>query len=272
MRPDSIMPGADFGKTAADYAAHRAGPPDSLFERLAAHGIGLPGQRIWDLGSGTGALARPLASRGARVVSSDISLPMLQTGVTLARQGGVIVEPLRASAEQIPVRAGALDVITASQCWHWFDRPRTATECFRVLRHGGQVAITHFDWIPRPGNVVEASEALILAHNPQWGGAGGVGQHPHIAGDVAAAGFRDIEIFAFDVEVPYTHEGWRGRIRASAGVGGFLPPEEVARFDAEHAAMLAERFPEDPLRALHRVWTLVAQKPPASDRSGGTRR
>ncbi len=61
--------------------------------------------------------------------------------------------------------------------------------------------------------------------------------------------------------MPYTHEGWRGRIRASAGVGGSLPPADVTRFDAEHAALLAEHYPEDPLSIPHRVWTLVATKP-----------
>src|SRR5918996_1531463 len=32
----------------------------------------------------------------------------------------------------------------------------------------------------------------------------------------------------FDLEVPYSHEAWRGRIRASAGVGASLSPEGVA--------------------------------------------
>ncbi len=35
----------DFGRTAADYARHRAGFPEQLFERLAARGIGRAGQR-----------------------------------------------------------------------------------------------------------------------------------------------------------------------------------------------------------------------------------
>jgi hypothetical protein len=50
----------------------------------------------------------------------------------------------------------------------------------------------------------------------------------------------------------------RGRIRASAGVAAFLPAEAVQTFDEEHAAMLAERFPDDPLLFPHRVWALVA--------------
>lgn len=53
----------DWGRTSADYAEHRPGPPARLFDMLAALGIGTPGQRVLDLGTGTG-LARA-SSRGA---------------------------------------------------------------------------------------------------------------------------------------------------------------------------------------------------------------
>lgn len=64
----------DFGRTADDYARHRAGFPDSLFKRLSELGIGLEGQDVVDLGTGTGtlgratreALARRLFPRGTR--------------------------------------------------------------------------------------------------------------------------------------------------------------------------------------------------------------
>ena len=58
--------GVDFGKTADDYAAHRAGFPRALFDRLAAMGIGRSGQRLLDLGTGTGTLARGFAGGGPR--------------------------------------------------------------------------------------------------------------------------------------------------------------------------------------------------------------
>ncbi|MDQ6781646.1 MAG: class I SAM-dependent methyltransferase, partial [Candidatus Eremiobacteraeota bacterium] len=43
----------DFGKTASDYGRFRAGFPDRFFERLLAGWIA-PGQRVLDLGTGTG--------------------------------------------------------------------------------------------------------------------------------------------------------------------------------------------------------------------------
>ena len=56
------------------------------------------------------------------------------------------------------------------------------------------------------------------------------------------------------VDVPFSHADWRGRIRASAGIRASLPPEAVERFDIELAAVLAERFPDEPLAVPHRVW------------------
>jgi SAM-dependent methyltransferase len=256
------MPGADFAKTAADYAAHRSGPPGELFDRLASFGAGWPGQRICDLGSGTGALARPMALGGVRVIATDIARPLLVEARKLAMAQGVELDgPVLCKAEALPFATDSLDAMTASQCWHWFDRSVAAAECYRVVRPGGWLVITHFDWLPLRGSVVEATEALIVQHNPGWRGVGGRGIYPDWPADASNAGFGQIETFSFDVETPYTHQGWRGRIRASAGVGGSLDDGAVERFDAELATLLAERFPEDPLAAPHRVWALVARKP-----------
>src|SRR5215468_8180096 len=67
----------DFGATAADYATHRAGFPDSFFARLAALGIGVGGQQLVDVGTGTGTLARGFARRGCRVIGIDPKEAML---------------------------------------------------------------------------------------------------------------------------------------------------------------------------------------------------
>jgi len=57
----------DWSRTSADYAMHRPGPPARLYELLAALGVGAGGQRLLDLGTGTGLVAREFARRGAVV-------------------------------------------------------------------------------------------------------------------------------------------------------------------------------------------------------------
>ncbi len=249
----------DFGRTAADYGRWRAGYPEELYTRLASFGVGVVGQRILDLATGTGFLGRGFARRGCAVTGLDISLPLMSEARRLDSDEGLAMNYLRARAESLPLRGGSFDVVTAGQSWHWFDRVAVAHEARRVLRPGGWLGIAPFDWIPLPGNVVEATEPLIMRHNPAWHLGGGLGIHPAYTRDVGLAGFIDLETFSFDVQVPYTHEGWRGRIRASAGIGGQLPPAQVADFDAEHTAMLRARFPQDPLDVLHRTFAIVCR-------------
>jgi len=249
----------DFGRTASDDALHRAGFPERFFERLAVLGIGRLGQVVIDVGAGTGTVARGLARRGCTVIGVDPSGALLAQARALAVAEGLRVDFREGRAEALPVEDAAVDVVAAGQCWHWFDRTRAAAEARRVLRPGGRVVIAHFDWLPLPGSAVEATEALVLAYNPAWAFAGGTGLHPAWLADLSGAGFVDLETASFDVAVTYSHEAWRGRIRASAGVAASLPADDVARFDAEHASLLAARFP-DPVEAPHRVWWVTGRR------------
>jgi SAM-dependent methyltransferase len=247
----------DFGHTAADYARHRAGFPETFFERLKQRGAGLPGQTIVDLGTGTGTLARGFARRGCQVIGFDISGPMLEQARRLSEQDGAAVDYRLGQAEQTGLDSGTADVVAAGQCWHWFDGPAAAREAARILRPQGLAVIAHFDWIPLKGNVVEATEQLILDYNPEWRGAGGHGLYPRWMRDLGEAGFHGLETFSYEVFAPYSHEDWRGRIRASAGVGASLTPEKVADFDRDLSSLLQARFPQPVLHVHHRVWALT---------------
>jgi hypothetical protein len=71
--------------------------------------------------------------------------------------------------------------------------------------------------------------------------------------DLERGGFADCGSFSVDFDLPYSQKDWRGRIRASAGIGPSLSPDAVAAFDAEHAAMLARDFPGDSIPVPHRI-------------------
>ena len=250
----------DFGKTASDYGRYRAGFPDEFYDRLWARGVFERGSVVLDLGTGTGTLARGFALRGCETVGLDQSAELLAEARRRDAELGLTIEYVEARAESIPFGDSTFDLLSAGQCWHWFEASRAASEAHRVLKDAGWIVIAHFDWIPIAGNVVDATEQLIMQHNSRWQMAGGNGIHPGELTDVVAAGFANIESFSFDLGAVYTHEAWRGRIRASAGVAASLPPEQVSRFDADLAALLASRFPEDPLVVPHRVWSVMARK------------
>jgi SAM-dependent methyltransferase len=251
----------DFGKTASDYGRFRAGYPAELYRRLEAFGVGAAGQRVLDLATGTGFLSREFARRGCHVTGLDLSIPLMLEARRLDHEAHVTSNYVRARVEALPFVDGSFDLVTAGQSWHWFERDRAAAEAYRVLKPGGRLLIAHFDWVSLPGNVVEATEALIVKHNPDWKLGGGTpGIYPRWPRDVAIAGFRDIDTFSFGVMAPYTQEGWRGRIRASAGIAAQLSPDQVEAFDRDLEQLLNSHFPADPMAVHHRTFALVCRR------------
>jgi SAM-dependent methyltransferase len=259
-RPSTSAPATiDFGRTAADYGKHRAGFPDGLYARLDAFGVGRAGQHVLDLGTGTGTLGRGFAERGCHVTGLDRSAELLGEARRIDRDAGRATRYVRARAEAPPFGDGAFDVVGAGQCWHWFDRAAVGARARQLLRSGGALLIAALDWVALPDSVADASETLIEEYNPDWAFRGWCYTHLRLLDEVGRYGFGDRQSFAYDLEIPYTHEAWRGRIRASAGVAASLSPERVRAFDEAHARVLAERFPQAVLQVPHRVFALIAR-------------
>jgi SAM-dependent methyltransferase len=258
----------DFAPTATDYASHRAGFPPELLDLLAARGIARAGARVADLGTGTGSLARLFARHGCEVTGVDVAAPLLEQARRLDRDAGVEIDYQQGRAEETGLPGDSFDVVSAGQCWHWFDRPAATREVARLLVDGGAAVIAHFDWLAMPGNVVAATQKVILRYTPPgssahgpWRFSQGIGLYPQWLVDLQSGGFAGIETFSFDVEVPYSHEAWVGRVRASAPIAATLDDERVRACSDELAALLAEGFPEDPLSIPHRVWAVTARAP-----------
>lgn len=250
----------DFGLTAADYVAHRAGFPDEFFERIAERGLVPAGTRLLDIGCGTGGIARGMAARGCHSYALDIAPQLIRQARLLDQTENLRTGYVLAPAEQLAFADDAFDVVVAGQCWHWFDGIRVAGQIKRILRPGGAVIIAHFDWLPCADNIVAATEALILRHNPAWALGGGDGFYPQWLCHLRRANFDHVETFSFDLDVPYSHASWRGRIRASAGVAASLDRAQVRRFDRDLRQLLRASFPAEPLQVPHRVFAVMGRK------------
>lgn len=249
---------ADFGKTARDYLTHRPGFPKSLFVKLQDWGIGVGQQTIIDLGTGTGTIAQNLSTSINQIFGIDPSKEMLAAARELSVNTNI--QYLVGRAEATGLNDNIADVVTAGQCWHWFDHRLAAAEILRILKPTGVLVVPYFDWIPLSGNIVRRTEALIEQYNPAWKGGNQFGIHPQLFRQLGDNGFTNFKSFTYDEQIEFSHRAWRGRIRASAGVGASLSVTDVDQFDQALKAMLKAEFPTDPLNIPHRVFALYAER------------
>ena len=106
----------------------------------------LPGRPVTglDIGCGTGRytrLLRAVLPDGSRLAASDVSAAMLAQLKAASQRHADEVAPLLAAAEELPLRAASLDLVTAFNCVHHFDLGRFLAAAARVLQPGGQLFI-----------------------------------------------------------------------------------------------------------------------------------
>ena len=231
----------DWGKTSQDYSTYRPGYPDSFYDVLASLGIGKPGQKILDLGTGTGVLARAFAQRGARVTGVDISENQIAEAEALAAEEGLDISFSVCAAEDIDFPDSSFDVISAGQSWLYFDSSVMIPKVLRILVEDGCLVLTHLLWLPHRDMIAQKTEELVLKYNPDWGGAGYRGISPRFPWSEECFDLRTFHVIT--EPLPFTRDSWRGRIRACRGIGASLSAEDVERFDAEHSKLLEEIAP-----------------------------
>lgn len=254
----------DWGRIARDYALYRPAPPDSYFSRLCELQPELKYQKILDLGTGSGVVARGLAARGACVVGVDLAPELIREASKLARDEFLEAQFLVAPVEDLPLPDDWFDLATAHQCWSDFEARAAAHEAARVLKPGGLLAISHFAWLPRDSAIAAESERLILKANPRWGSFNWSGQ---IAPVKVEVGFRWKETLSFDEMIPFTRESWRGRLRTSRGIGPVLSEPDLRRFDRDVEEMLKWQAPLS-FEIPHRVDLHLFEARPSSSVSG----
>ena len=237
----------DWGKTSLDYAKYRPGPPPSFYQKLRERGVGLAGQKILDLGTGTGVLARRFARQGCDVIGTDVSPEQIKMAATLADLEKLSVRFFTVPSENADFE-NRFDAITANQCFLYFDRTKVIPAIKKLLAPTGIFVTSHFSWLPLVDPIAKATEELILKHNPNWTAHGFTGEVPTVPYRLGED-FVVVDSFVYDEPIRFTRDEWRGRIRACRGVGAALSPEAVERFDLEHSAILDR----DDFAVLHRI-------------------
>jgi ArsR family transcriptional regulator len=103
----------------------------------------MPPLIIADLGAGEGTFSQLLARRAKKVIAIDNSEKMVEYGAELARKHGVDnLEYRKGDIEEVPIRAGTVDLAFFSQALHHAQHPQQAVgEAHRILKPGGRIVV-----------------------------------------------------------------------------------------------------------------------------------
>jgi protein-L-isoaspartate O-methyltransferase len=131
---------ATFDDAAELYDRARPGYPDALYDELCALSGLRAGDRVLEIGPGTGKATAPLAERGLDVTGVELG-----GALAAVAQRNLEAYPnarvLHADVESWqPERAG-FDAVVVFTAFHWLDPETKYERCAQLLRDGGSLAV-----------------------------------------------------------------------------------------------------------------------------------
>ena len=123
----------DWGRTSLDYAKYRDIYPPVFYEKIADRNLCIKGQRVLDLGTGTGVLPRNMYHYGAEWTGTDLSEMQIAQARRLSEEKGQNIRYLVSAAEDLVFPDNSFDTVTACQCFWYFDHKRLMPRLSRML-------------------------------------------------------------------------------------------------------------------------------------------
>ena len=159
-------PTGRFTGRVSDYARYRPRYPEDLLRRLASDVL-TPGFTVADIGSGTGIFTRQIHPLVHHVFAVEPNAAMREysTGYLDECQNVSVAE---GTAEKTGLPSGSVDVVTAAQAFHWFDRGKARAEFRRILSDDGHVILLWYERITKGDLFMEGYEELLLKHGVDY--------------------------------------------------------------------------------------------------------
>jgi SAM-dependent methyltransferase len=223
-----IDPTQRFSSRVENYIKYRPGYPPAILDLLAAK-CGLTTEStVADMGSGTGILTSLLLRSGARIFGVEPNRDMRQAGERLlAGQSGFTSVTGTAEATTLPDHS--MDIITAGQAFHWFDREKARREFLRILRPAGWVVLVWNDRNISERPFFKAYEQLLVRYGTDYTAV----NHKNVDAEVIGSFFgpRGYGQASYPNDQTFDFAGLKGRLLSSS-----YAPEAN---DPHHAPMLA---------------------------------
>lgn len=232
----------DWGRASSDYAKYRDIYPKKFYDKIVRRNMCVKGQKVLDLGTGTGVIPRNMYSYGAKWTGVDISKEQISQAKVLSADMEIEYHAL--PVEEIDFNNNSFDVITACQCFWYFNHEIIMPKLYNILKPNGSLLILYMAWLPFEDKIAGASENLVLKYSPEWSGANET-IHPIFIPECYNDKFKLIYHEEYPVNVHFSRKTWNGRMKACRGIGASLSPEKIAEWEQEHLKMLEEIAPEE---------------------------
>lgn len=82
----------DWGRTSKEYAKYRDIYPDEFYKKILDRNLCIDGQKVLDLGTGTGVFPRNMYKYGAKWTGTDISPEQIEQAKLLANAGNMKID------------------------------------------------------------------------------------------------------------------------------------------------------------------------------------
>jgi len=129
-----------FSSRVEDYVRYRPGYPREVITLLTTECGLTPKSVVADVASGTGIFTRLLVENGNRVLGVEPNREMRAAGEQFLKAYGQFTSVV-GSAEATTLAAQSVDMITAAQAAHWFERAKAREEFVRILKPGGWLVL-----------------------------------------------------------------------------------------------------------------------------------
>ncbi|WP_190814511.1 class I SAM-dependent methyltransferase [Saccharopolyspora pogona] len=160
--PDKSASAAQQFWTLGDYARITELLSDLGQDLVAAAGI-RAGQRVLDVGAGTGNATLPAARAGAEVTATDVTPRLMEIGARVAQAENLQIHWVEGDAQALPFDDGEFDVVLSCiGAMFAPDHAVTARELLRVCRPGGRLAMANWP----PGGAVGHFFKVLAKHTP----------------------------------------------------------------------------------------------------------
>jgi SAM-dependent methyltransferase len=129
-----------FTNTVDNYIKYRPHYPKSVLDVLTKHCNFTQNSIVADIGAGTGIFSKLLAENGNPVFGVEPNDAMREASEDYLKDYSNF-HAINGSSEKTTLDNHSIDIITAAQSFHWFDRDVAKKEFQRILKPGGYVVL-----------------------------------------------------------------------------------------------------------------------------------